>query len=146
MAGGLIGGALVLGALAAGWPGPKPPLPPLLRDVSAGGGWWGACPPENPDDARMQEGGLALSPELNQRLSRSFPPGSSEMKMMKALRLQGFQLLSSPCKNDHSIHLARFTQVGGGMLVYPITAEVFWKVDPTGSIVWTKGFVMYLGL
>lgn len=66
--------------------------------------------------------------------------------MMRALRLQGFQLLSSPCKNDHSIHLARFTQVGGGMLVYPITADVFWKADPTGSIVWTKGFVMYLGL
>ena len=81
-AGAVIGGVIVFGALVARVPGPKPPTPPLLKDVSAGGGWWGACPPATPEEASMQAGGLALSPELNKRLARLFPVGSLEGNLL----------------------------------------------------------------
>jgi hypothetical protein len=142
----IIGGLAVLGALFAGWPGPKPPLPPLLQNVTAGGGWWGACPPDTPNAAAAQEGRpLAISPELDHRLAESFPLGSSETKLLDMLRTEGFELLP-PCKVDASIHVAEFTQHGGGVLAYPMTADIYWKVDEHGDILWTKGFVRYLAL
>jgi len=145
-AGFVLGAAVVLGAIVAGWPGPKPSLPPLLRNVSAGGGWWGACPPETQDEARERQGRpLATSPELDRRLAQSFPPGSSERKLVDTLRNQGFELLPS-CRSDHSIHVAAFDQHGGGILFNPITANIFWQVDEADNIVWTKGFVRYVGL
>jgi len=145
-AGVVLGAVVVLGAIFAGWPGPKPPLPTLLRNVTAGGGWWGACPPETQEEAREQQGQpLATSPELNQRLAHSFPSGSSERKLVDTLRAQGFQLLP-PCTSDHSVRVAAFDQHGGGVLAFPITANIFWKVDEADNIIWTKGFVRYVGL
>jgi hypothetical protein len=142
----VIGGVIVLGAMFAGWPGPTPPLPPLLQNVTAGGGWWGACPPETPEAAVAREGRpLALSPELNQRLGQSFPPGTSDTRLVDTLRAQGFEILS-PCKADAFIHVAAFTQHGGGVLSYPMTANIYWKVDERGNILWAKGFVRYIAL
>ena len=142
----LLGGVLALAAIFAGWPGPKPPLPTLLRNVSAGGGWWGACPPETPAETQERRGHpVAVSPELNRRLAKLFPPGSSENVLVDTLRAQGFELMPS-CKGDHSIRVAAFNQHGGGALLMPITANIFWKVDEAGNIVWTAGFVSYLGL
>jgi hypothetical protein len=144
-AGCFIGGTVVL-VIFGGWFGPKPPLPALLRNVTAGGGWWGACPPDTEQEAREQLGHtLALSPELNQRLVQSFPSGSSEKRLSDALSAQGFELLPS-CKNDSSIRVAAFNQHGGGLFLPPIVANVFWKVDEAGNIVWTKGFVRYVAL
>jgi hypothetical protein len=145
-AGFVLGAVVVLGALFAGWPGPKPALPPLLKNVTAGGGWWGACPPENEQEAEEREGHpLATSPELEQRLVQSFPPGSNERKLVDTLSKQGFELLP-PCKSDHSVRVAAFRQHGGGVLVFPVTANIFWKVDKADNIVWTRGFVAYEGL
>ena len=146
LAGFAIGCITVLGALFAGWPGPKPSLPPILRNVTAGGGWWGACPPETPNAETARKGRpLAISPELDERLSQAFPPGSSEKRLVDTLQAQGFELLS-PCNGDTSIHLAAFNQHGGGVVAYPITANVYWKVDGQGHIMWTRGFVRYLAL
>jgi hypothetical protein len=33
-----------------------------------------------------------------------------------------------------------------GLLSYPMTADVFWKVDGAGNIEWTKAFARYSGL
>jgi hypothetical protein len=141
----LLGGAVALAAIFGGWAGPKPPLPPLLRNVSAGGGWWGACPPATPAEAQGQQGRpVAVSPELNRRLAELFPSGSSERTLVDALRSQGFELMLS-CKGDHSIRIAAFVQHGGG-LSPPMTAEIYWKTDEADNIVWTKGFVRYRGL
>lgn len=146
LAGCAVGGVIVLGAVAAGWPGPKPPLPSLLQNVSAGGGWWGACPPQTEEEARLREGRpIAISPELNERLARQFPAGTMESVLTDALSSQSFSLLL-PCKGDNSIRVAGFQQQGGGLLSPPITAEVYWKVDQSGAIVWTKGFVRYTDL
>jgi hypothetical protein len=147
--GSLLAVCVIVGAIAFGANlfAPKPPLPPLLRNVSAGGGWWGSCPAETTDEARLREGQpLALSPELSQRLSQSFPPGSGAKRLVDTLQQQGFELLPS-CKTDNSIRAAAFTQKqGGGLFSSPLTANVFWKVDGADNIVWTNGFVRYKGL
>jgi hypothetical protein len=121
---------------------PEPALPPLLRDVSAAGGTSSACLPE-----RRGKNGLpfALSPELNQRLSHEFPPGSPADRLKKALLQQGFQMLPA-CENDRSIHVAIFDQHGAGFFgPYPIHAVIYWKVDRANGVAWTKGFVDYTG-
>jgi hypothetical protein len=146
--GGLLAACVIVGAIIFGVErlAPKPPLPPLLKHVSAGGGWWGACPAETPDEARLREGTpLALSPELNQRLSQAFPPGSSAKRLADSLQQQGFKLLP-PCVGDNSIRAASFSQQDGGVLTFPLTANVFWKVDQADNVIWTKGFVRYLAL
>lgn len=140
-----LGGGIVLGAAVVGWPGPTPRTPSLLENVSAGGGWWGACPSQNAEEASLRERSpIATSPELNERLRRLFPSGTNEKVLIDALSSQGFSLLP-PCAGDKSIRLAGFQQQGGGLLRYPVKAEVYWKVDESGVIVWTKGFVRYIG-
>jgi len=126
---------------------PHPPRPPLLVNVTAGSGWWGACPPATNTEAQMIQtsGKLALSPELDQRLLNEFPPRSNESRIIEALIKQGFEMLP-PCKTDQAIHRAGSMQHEGGGLTYRIRADVFWKVDQSNAIVWTKGFVAYDGL
>jgi len=127
---------------------PEPPLPPLLVNVTAGGGWWGACPPKTKteeDMIRSWKGQLALSPELNERLTKEFPPGTDESQLIGLLTKQGFEMQPS-CSNDQSIHRASFTQHGGSGFAYRMLADIFWKVDERNAIVWTKGFVMNNGL
>ncbi|MFO1464929.1 MAG: hypothetical protein U1F35_00560 [Steroidobacteraceae bacterium] len=135
-----------LTTITAGCWSPTPPLPPLLRNVSAGGGWWGACPAETVEDARLRQGmPLAISPELNQHLNQSFPPGTAELLLRERLNNWGFTELP-PCPGDSSIHGAAFVQHGGNVFSAAMTANVFWKVDGAKNIVWTKGFVRYAGL
>ena len=122
----------------------QPPLPPLLRHVSAAAGYVGGCPAGTPAEARRQHP-LALSPELNQRLIREFPHGSSGKRIEEVLTRQRFHMLP-PCQNDRSIRAALFHQIGGGFFgPYPIRATVYWKVNRGNKIVWTKGFVEYTG-
>jgi hypothetical protein len=144
--------SLVMAALAvpscvlAGCAGPDPATPPLLANVSAGGGLWGACPARSSDEARVQEGRpSAISPELQKRLEENFPPGTAQTKLVDTLQSQGFKLLSS-CSGDPSIRIARFTRQGGGLTDLPMTAEVYWKVNEAKEIVWTKGFVRYVAV
>jgi hypothetical protein len=142
----LVGVVLAFTTMFVGCQRSKPQLPPLLENVSANGGQWGACPSEAEGGARLPEARpLALSPELNLRLAQVFPAGSSEKHLVETLKQQGFELLP-PCSSDTYIHAAAFTQHGGGLLSNPLTASVFWKVDESGNVVWTKGFVRYTGL
>lgn len=89
---------------------------------------------------------LALSPELNQRLMQEFPRGSSQDRLTSALVQQGFTLEPRPCTEDRSVRMAWFSQHGGGFAgPYPMHANIFWKVDRSNRLVWTKGFVEYTG-
>jgi hypothetical protein len=120
----------------------QPPLPPLLRGATAGGGWWGACPLPKELSGTTVNSTLALSPELNQRLQQEFPPGSREDALVSSLVRQQFQI-QSPCRDDNSIRVARFQQHGG---LYPMTADVYWKTDQDNNVIWTKGFIQFTGL
>jgi hypothetical protein len=133
---GILGVATLFGCSEAG--------PPLLRHVTARGGWIGACPPEVASEAQLQASQpLAISPELDKRLTQSFPPGTSEDRLVKPLTEQGFRLLPS-CRNDPSIRVAAFDGYAGG--IFNTWASVYWKVDSGSAIVWTKGFVAFDGL
>src|SRR2546429_6284236 len=52
-------------------------IPEILRGVSAGGGYWGACPPPQwvPKNDR-----LAISPEFNDRLAARSEEHTSELQ------------------------------------------------------------------
>lgn len=88
---------------------------------------------------------LAISPEFDARLTRGFPAGTTEAILIEALTSQGFKVLK-PCRSDPSIRIASFRQEGGGLLVYPMMATVYWKVNEANTIEWTKGFVVFTGL
>ncbi len=112
------------------------PLPPLLSNVRATrGGVWGACPSDNRRRLESPIKGEPLSPELDERLWRQFPPGTPEARLISALAEQRFEQ-PIPCKDDETIRSANFFQQG-------TRAEVFWKVDQANNIVWTKGFIFY---
>ena len=118
---------------------PEPPTPALLRGVGAGGGYVSACPPLRPDAK------LALSPELNIRLLREFPPGTAEAHLLGELVKMGF---SQPraCEGDPTTRSAFFKQHGGSLNHPAMAARVFWKVDDSGALVWTKGFAAFEGV
>ena len=87
------------------------------------------------------QGPEAISPEFNQRLNAQFPAGTQATKLVSALASQGFAQ-TAPCANDATIHHAVFR---GG--TFPETwAEVAWKQDADGRIVWVKGYVEYTAL
>ncbi len=121
--------------------------PALLQNVTASGGYWGACPPKDRigQETLKTMGRLGTSPELDARLNAGFPPGSDAQKLERILAEQGFHL-DGVCQTDRSIHAADFFRKGEGFLSYGVSAEVYWKVDQIGKIEWTKGFVMFVGL
>ena len=129
-----LGAVLVLGACSSH-------VPEILRGVSAGGGYWGACP--QPDWARNSP--LAISPEFNERLAKRYPPGSSEKRLIEDLSRQGFKDAGS-CEGEPTVRILTFSADGIGLVVSSITATAYWKVDPQGKVLWTKGFVAYTGL
>ncbi|MGX5831504.1 hypothetical protein [Mesorhizobium sp. 43Arga] len=119
-----------------------PALPPLLEGASARGGLYGGCPRPAPVDKQA----LALSPELDGRLRQQFPPGTSESKLSATLVVQGF-VLGPRCEKDNSIRVANYTlEADGFYSLYRTDSSVFWKVDGQGNIVWTEGFLMFIGL
>ena len=121
--------------------------PTLLKGVTAGSGWGTPCPPRNEQEQKIIEasGKLAISPELQQRLQSEFPPGTSEDRVIAALISQGFKLEPS-CATDKTIQRASFFQAGTVILPTDIAADIYWKLDGQRRIVWTKGFVMFIGL
>ncbi|MGB6536807.1 MAG: hypothetical protein WBF58_12690 [Xanthobacteraceae bacterium] len=114
-------------------------LPPMLRGVTAGGQgdpchpnqFWENLPANSPSRPHG-------SPELNDRLSHEFPPGTPESKLVHALDRLGFEALP-PCENNTSIHSAFFRR----KFPLEIWARVYWKVDVNDAIVWTRGDVAY---
>jgi hypothetical protein len=122
-------------------------VPPILRNATAHGGWWGACPPSSATEveSRRMMRDLAVSPEFNSRLENAFPQGSPEEALIDSLTGQGF-VLSGQCKADSTIRFLSFHAEGSGFLPYATNAQVYWQADANGRIVWTKGFVRYTGL
>ena len=118
----------------------KSSTPPLLRDATTGTtrGLDSVCP----EDVRAPMGVSNGSPELNQRLRQQFPVGSAESKLVRALSDQGFHIgtySSAPaCPDDEAIQEAQYHGSAGWT---PVDAQVFWKADKVGRILWTKGFV-----
>lgn len=116
-------------------------LPPLLKGASSAGGWEGGCP-RPPEYADLP---LALSPELNARLTNQFPKGSPETGLVAELRRNGFTM-SAPCAEDSTIHKATFTEPQHWYGVFfPTSASVYWRIDPGKNLVWTMGFVDHTG-
>lgn len=135
---------VVAGILLAGCDdGLEPATPPILRNVTAGGGWWnGGCPSHYKALSGDHE---ALSPELTQRLAKGFPTGSEAVLLKEALRSQGFRM-QERCATEPSIRLAEFRQTGGRFYgPYPVFAQVTWKQDDAGRLVWSKGHVAFTG-
>jgi hypothetical protein len=114
-------------------------IPEILQGVTAGGGYWGACPRPHEEQDRP----LAISPELNARLSSRFPPGTAETTLTNALAGMGFRP-SGSCDEDRTIRSLRFDKRGSGLV--DVTAVVYWQADSQGKILWTKGFVAYTSL
>ena len=134
---------IALGSLAALAACASETIPEILRGVTAGGGYWGACPRAAwAGKGTLQ---LAISPEFNDRLARKFPPGSSEAGLIEELSRQGFKDASS-CEAAPAIRILTFRADGIGLFVSSITAQAYWQSDPQGRILWTKGFVAYTGL
>jgi hypothetical protein len=126
--------------------GLAPPTPSLLKDAQAKGGWDSGGCPAHPNEAAFAKDGEAISPNVEKRLVQQFPAGTPEQELVLALQRQGFELIP-PCDNDIQIHRAVFRQKGGGILgPYPMFANIAWKIDELGRVVWTKAFVAYTGL
>jgi hypothetical protein len=127
----ILGAAAVFAALAPVlW---EQRLPPLLRNVRAESGQFGACPADNPGN-----------PELSKRLQTQFPPGTPEERLIRTLAEQHFER-PVPCKDDKTIRSAKLYQESG-LLGGNTRAEIFWKVDLANNLVWTKGFIFYVWL
>ena len=121
-------------------------LPTLLAHATAGSGWASACPGRNENErAMMAARTLAVSPELADRLSRQFPPGSPASALKDELSTDGFEPPSA-CEADPTIMGAAFFQKGSGLFAYDVNASVYWKADGDGKIIWTKGVIFYTGL
>jgi len=114
-------------------------IPDILQGVTAGGGYWGACPRPPEEQNRP----LALSPEFNARLASKFPPGTAETTLTSALAGMGFRS-SGSCEADQTIRILRFDKRGSGLV--DVTAVVYWQANPEDKILWTKGFVAYTSL
>jgi hypothetical protein len=114
-------------------------LPLLLRNASSPGGYADGCPRPKWDSTSP----LAVSPEINERLRRSFPPGTPARKLSAELIKEGFSI-DAPCTDDNTIKIASYTEKH--YFLYQAYANIYWKVDSSGNIVWAEGFIEYEGL
>jgi hypothetical protein len=103
-------------------------VPPILRGVTAGSGFYGGCPPSNEATAESVRiaGKLAVSPEFNGRLEAAFPPGSPQAVLIDSLTAQGF-VLSGQCKTDSTVKIALFHLDGRALSRLEMGAEVYWQ-------------------
>jgi hypothetical protein len=84
----------------------------------------------------------ALSPELNQRLTKDFPIGSDEALLVRELLRQQF-VLGDYCKADETIRVATFYHHNGGLFSSDTSARIYWKTGTDKKLVWTKGYVSF---
>lgn len=126
----------------------SPPTPPLLADVTAGGGWWnGGCPARDAHEGRLQDPAQeALSPELTARLRSLHPVGSDARQLERSLRDQGFGAVV-PCAGAPAVRTMEFRQSLDGFFGRRpgIYASVAWE-EREGRIMWTKGHVAFTDL
>ena len=119
-----------------------PPTPPLLENASTTAGkWQGMGCPRRRGDPSPEAMPDSRSPEVENRLARQFPPGTSEARLKAALVSQHFDLIDA-CEADASIRRATFSQTGGRYYGQSaIWAFVAWKTNADGKILWTKADV-----
>jgi hypothetical protein len=121
----------------------SPPTPPLLAGAQAGDQL--ICPPHNSTEEILARPPQKGSSEVEARLARQFPAGVDAGRLVATLRAQGFSFVDK-CDNDTTIHGAQFVQGGGGFWgPRPVNADIAWKADQAGKIVWTKANVAYTG-
>jgi len=111
-------------------------IPAILRGVSAGGGYWDACP-RNLD---FKSSPSALSPEFNARLESRYPPESADTVLVSELTAAGFKSAGA-CKSDPNTKILALDDKDA---IPNVVAEVYWQADSKGRIAWTKGFVRYI--
>jgi hypothetical protein len=111
-------------------------IPEILRGVSAGGGYWGACP----RDLDFKSSPSALSPEFNARLASRYPPGSADTVLISGLTAAGFKS-AGVCKSEPNTKILAFSDKN---TIPNVVAEVYWQADSERRIAWTKGFVRYI--
>lgn len=119
-----------------------PPMPPLLRDLEASGGWWtDGCPPRDDRFSRhYRSDNEAISPTLTKRIRERFPPGSEAAALERYLLAEGFNT-SSPCgERAPAVRLAQFRQKG---CPWPMDAKIAWERAEDGTLTWVKASVFY---
>lgn len=120
------------------WPNNRP-LPPLIVGAHSGGGQ-SACPFADGHPPSVGD----VSPQLQVRLQEQFPSGTPVERLIKELKNQGFGDVLK-CEHDPTIQWVGFYKAAGFSL-HATTAFVYWKADASGSLVWTKGYVFFVGL
>ena len=122
----------------------KPPLPALMEAAHSTGGTNSLCEPSLAEGSTPET--ASHSPEMVQRLKRSFPVGTPASKLREELVQQGFQL-EKACSPDGSVSLAWFRQSGGnGITTMPAFGSVYWKADASGNLIWVTGDIAFTGL
>lgn len=121
----------VLGCLAAC----QDDLPPLIRGATTGnGGMTYDCGRDAPP---LSESTLSRSPEITERLSQAFATSSSSEKLRSSLKEQGFELMG-PCSTDGSVSWAQFRKNGN-----EVVANIYWRENPSGQLIWTFGNIYF---
>ena len=121
----------VLGCL----PACQDDLPPLIRGATTGVG--GIAYDCGRDAIPLSESTLSRSPEITERLSQTFPPRSSSANLRSSLKEQGFEMMG-PCSVDGSVSWAQFRKNGN-----EVVANIYWREDSSGRLVWTFGNVYF---
>ena len=112
-------------------------LPPLIFGATSRGGVSFDCRLNEP---ATSDRNLAASPEILERLRKSFPLGSSSAVLRSALVKQGFKLMGS-CSPDGTISWAQFRKNGN-----EVVASIFWREDQNGKLAWYLGDIAYTWL
>lgn len=112
----VVGGAATIGYVRLRG---EAPVPPILQNLSA-------------------------DQDFGGRLSSAFPSGTQEDHLIAALGAMEFQILP-PSDQEPSVRRARFQQGWGApdKGFYRMVAWVYWEVDASQQVVWTRGTVGY---
>ena len=115
-------------------------LPPLVKGASTTGGTGYNCSSDPPDESDPQ---LDRSPEIIDRLRKSFPPGSPASRLRESLARQGFKT-PQPCPRGYprppnaNVNWAQYRRNGN-----EVVANVYWRETSDGRIIWTFADVGY---
>jgi hypothetical protein len=122
------------------------PLPPLLQGASSTGGSKFLCQPQPVEWGGSTPETASHSPEIVERLSRDFPPGTSASRLRESLLGQGFTIHEA-CSPDGRVSWAEFMQRGGHQMWAPAAfGTVHWKEDGAGRLIWTTGDIQFAGI
>lgn len=115
-------------------------LPPLVKGASDTGGTGYDCATEPAPTSNPE---LDRSPEMIERLRKSFPPGSPSSRLRASLVRQGFTLEGAcprgyPRPPNPNVSWAQYRRNGN-----EVVANVYWRETPDGRLIWTFADVGY---